>query len=128
MDTICYSPRNLCWPGSYCYDWCRTAVLSLLMSPRICSWRYLLSNNYIVGVISVFLTVVLYSARVKGAPCLSALFLPYLLVFTRCYRKPYWHCFWWNFSTFGAPFLTDSAGVMGIVKARPAPVLLVFSL
>ncbi len=32
-----------------------------------------------------------------------------------------------DFSTFGAPFLTDGAGVMGIVKALTTPVLLVFA-
>ncbi len=32
-----------------------------------------------------------------------------------------------DFSTFGAPFLTDSAGVMGIGKALTTPVLLVFA-
>ena len=81
------------------------------------------SPTFIVGVISIVATVVLYSARVKGA-LLIGIILGIPLGVT---ATPTGVVSGLDFGTFGAPFLTDGSGVMGIVKALTTPVLLVFA-
>ena len=85
------------------------------------------SPTFIVGVISIVATVVLYSARVKGSLLIGIILAVLAGIPLGVTASPTGIVSGLDFSTFGAPFLTDSAGVMGIVKALTTPVLLVFA-
>ena len=85
------------------------------------------SPTFIVGVISIVATVVLYSARVKGALLIGIILAVLVGIPLGVTATPTGVVSGLDFGTFGAPFLTDGSGVMGIVKALTTPVLLVFA-
>ena len=85
------------------------------------------SPTFIVGVVSIVATIVLYSARVKGALLIGIILAVLAGIPLGVTSSPTGIISGLDFGTFGAPFLTDQAGVMGIVKALTTPVLLVFA-
>lgn len=82
---------------------------------------------FIVGVVSIAATVALYSFRIKGA-LLCGIFISVLVgIPLGVTPLPQGVVAPLDFSSFGAPFLTDEAGVMGIVKTLTTPICLVFA-
>ncbi len=82
---------------------------------------------FFVGVISIVATVILSSMNVKGsllwgilAAAVSAFIFGVATLPTSIVAAP-------DFSTFGAPFMADGDGVMGVVKAVTTPALLLFA-
>lgn len=82
--------------------------------------------TFLVGIISVAVTIVLYCCNVPGAmligivvACIAGLPLGITQVPTGVISSL-------DFSSFGAPFLKDAQGLMGITKVVTNPVLLMF--
>ena len=78
---------------------------------------------FLVGLISIVATVILSSMNVKGA-LLWGIVIASILGIT---AAPSSIVAPLDFSTFGAPFMADADGVMGVVKALTTPALLLFA-
>lgn len=80
-----------------------------------------------VGVLSIIATVVLYSMNIKGALLLGIVVAVICGIPLGVTQMPTGIVSGLDFSSFGAPFLTDENGTMGIVKVLTNPTLLVFA-
>ncbi|MGI6755500.1 MAG: NCS2 family permease [Atopobiaceae bacterium] len=82
---------------------------------------------FIVGIISIIASVVLYSMSVKGSLLWGILIAVVAGIPLGVTQMPTGVVSPLDFSSFGAPFQTDADGVMGITKALTTPTLLVFA-
>lgn len=82
---------------------------------------------FIVGLVSIVATVILYSAKVKGSLLIGIILAVLAGIPLGVTAVPAGIISGLDFSSFGAPFQTDANGVMGIVKVLTTPVLLVFA-
>ena len=80
------------------------------------------SPTFIVGLISIIATIVLYALNVKGS-----LLIGIIVAVLAGTQMPAGIVSGLDFSSFGAPFQTDEAGVMGIAKVVTNPTLLIFA-
>ncbi len=85
------------------------------------------SPTFLVGLISIVVTIVLYAMNVKGALLLGIIIAVIAGIPLGVTQMPAGIVSGLDFSTFGAPFLTDETGVMGIAKVVTNPTLLVFA-
>ena len=85
------------------------------------------SPTFIVGLISIVATVILYAANVKGSLLIGIVIAVLAGIPLGVTSLPTGLVSGLDFSSFGAPFLTDANGVMGIAKVITTPVLLVFA-
>lgn len=82
---------------------------------------------FIVGLISIVATVVFQCMQIKGALLLGIIVAVLAGIPLGVTAAPAGIVSGLDFSTFGAPFQPDEAGVMGIAKVIATPVLLVFA-
>ncbi len=85
------------------------------------------SPTFLVGLISLVVTIVLYAMNVKGSLLLGIIIAVVAGIPLGVTQMPAGIVSGLDFSTFGAPFLTDESGVMGIAKVVTNPTLLVFA-
>lgn len=87
-----------------------------------------LDYTFLVGVISIILTVILYAMKVKGALLWGIIISAIIGIPLGVTTLPTGVVAPLDFSTFGAPFQESSvSGVMGIVEAITSPTLLLFA-
>ncbi|MBY4797524.1 NCS2 family permease [Collinsella sp. AGMB00827] len=82
---------------------------------------------FIMGLISIVATVILYSMRVPGALLVGIIVSVLAGIPLGLTHMPEALVSGLDFSSFGAPFLTDEQGTMGIVKVLTNPTLIVFA-
>ena len=85
------------------------------------------SPTFLVGLISLVVTIVLYAMNVKGSLLLGIIIAVVAGIPLGVTQMPAGIISGLDFSTFGAPFLTDESGVTGIAKVVTNPTLLVFA-
>lgn len=85
------------------------------------------SPTFVMALISIVVTVALYAKRVPGALLLGIVISVVAGIPLGVTQMPAGVVSGLDFSSFGAPFLTDGAGTMGIVKVLASPTLLVFA-
>ena len=85
------------------------------------------SATFIVGIISIVLTVILYSMNVKGSLLWGILIAAIIGIPLGVTPIPTGIVAPLDFTTMAAPFQTSSDGVMGIVEAITTPSLLLFA-
>ena len=85
------------------------------------------SPTFLVGLISIVVTIVLYAMNVKGALLLGIVIAVVAGIPLGVTQMPAGIVSGLDFSTFGAPFQTDESGIMGIAKVVTNPTLLVFA-
>lgn len=85
------------------------------------------SPTFVMGVISIVATVILYSLKVPGSLLLGILISVAAGVPLGVTQAPSGIVSGLDFSSFGAPFLADADGTMGIMKALMSPTLLIFA-
>ena len=85
------------------------------------------SPTFLVGLISLLVTIVLYAMNVKGSLLLGIIIAVVAGIPLGVTQMPAGIVSGLDFSTFGAPFLTDESGVTGIAKVVTNPTLLVFA-
>ena len=85
------------------------------------------SPTFLVGLISLVVTIVLYAMNVKGSLLLGIIIAVVAGIPLGVTQMPAGIVSGLDFSTFGAPFLTDESGVTGIAKVVTNPTLLVFA-
>ena len=85
------------------------------------------SPTFLVGLISIVVTIVLYAMNVKGALLLGIVLAVVAGIPLGVTQLPSGIVSGLDFTTFGAPFQADEAGVMGIAKVATNPTLLVFA-
>ena len=83
--------------------------------------------TFLVGVISIVATVVLYSMKVKGALLWGIVIAAVCGIPLGVTQTPAGIVAPLDFSSFGAPFMADADGVMGLVKAVSTPTILLFA-
>lgn len=83
--------------------------------------------TFIVGAISIAATVLFYSLKIKGALLLGIVVAVVCGVPLGVTPAPEGVIAPLDFSSFGAPFLVDDQGVMGITKVIGTPICLVFA-
>ncbi len=85
------------------------------------------SASFVVGVISIVLTVVLYALHVKGALLWSILISAVIGIPLGVTSIPSGIIAPLDFSTFGAPLQTGEDGVLGLLGVLTTPTLLLFA-
>ena len=85
------------------------------------------SPTFLVGLISIVATIVLYAMNVKGSLLLGIIISVIAGIPLGVTQLPSGIVSGLDFSSFGAPFQTDGSGVMGIAKVVTNPTLLVFA-
>ena len=85
------------------------------------------SPTFLVGLISIVVTIVLYAMNVKGALLLGIVLAVVAGIPLGVTQLPSGIVSGLDFTTFGAPFQADETGVMGIAKVATNPTLLVFA-
>ena len=85
------------------------------------------SPTFLVGLISIVVTIVLYAMNVKGSLLLGIIIAVIAGIPLGVTQMPTGIVSGLDFTTFGAPFQADEAGVMGIAKVVTNPTLLVFA-
>ena len=85
------------------------------------------SPAFIVGIISIVITVILYSMKIKGALLWGILIAAIIGIPLGVTPLPAGIVAPLDFTTFGAPFQQTEGGVMGIVEAVTTPTLLLFA-
>ena len=85
------------------------------------------SPTFLVGLISIVVTIVLYAMNVKGSLLLGIVIAVVAGIPLGVTQMPSGIVSGLDFTTFGAPFLSDEAGVMGIAKVVTNPTLLIFA-
>lgn len=85
------------------------------------------SPTFLVGLISIVVTIVLYAMNVKGALLLGIVLAVVAGIPLGVTQLPSGIVSGLDFTTFGAPFQADEAGVMGIAKVATNPTLLIFA-
>lgn len=86
-----------------------------------------INNSFVVGIISIVVTVVLEAMHVKGSILLGIVAAVVAGIPLGLTQAPTAIVSTLDFSTFGAPFQTDANGVMGIAKVVTNPTLLVLA-
>ncbi len=85
------------------------------------------SATFIVGVISIVATAILYTMEVPGSLLIGIIIAVIAGIPLGVTQMPTGIVSPLDFSSFGAPFQTDASGVMGIAKVIVNPMLLVFA-
>lgn len=85
------------------------------------------SPTFLVGLISIVATVVVYSMNVKGALLIGIAIAVVAGIPLGITQVPAGIVSGLDFSSVGAPFLSDESGVMGIAKVVTNPTLLIFA-
>ncbi|QOY61493.1 NCS2 family permease [Thermophilibacter immobilis] len=85
------------------------------------------SPTFLVGLISIVATVVVYSMNVKGALLIAIAIAVVAGIPLGITQVPAGIVSGLDFSSVGAPFLPDESGVMGIAKVVTNPTLLIFA-
>ncbi len=85
------------------------------------------SPTFLVGLISIVVTIVLYAMNIKGSLLLGIVIAVVAGIPLGVTQMPTGIVSGLDFTTFGAPFQADEAGVMGIAKVVTNPTLLVFA-
>ena len=85
------------------------------------------SPTFLVGLISIVVTIVLYAMNVKGALLLGIVLAVIAGIPLGVTQMPSGIVSGLDFTTFGAPFQADESGIMGIAKVVTNPTLLVFA-
>lgn len=83
--------------------------------------------TFIIGIVSIIISIILYAKKVPGSLLWGILIAVLVGIPFGVTTLPTGIVSGLDFSSFGAPFQTDAAGVMGITKALTTPVLLVFA-
>ena len=83
--------------------------------------------TFIIGMVSIIVSIILYAKKVPGSLLWGILIAVLVGIPFGVTTLPTGVVSGLDFSSFGAPFQTDAAGVMGITKALTTPVLLVFA-
>ena len=86
------------------------------------------SPTFLVGLISIVATVILYSMNVKGSILIGIVIAVLCGIPLGVTQMPSGVVSALDFSSFGAPFMADSTGTVAVVKVLTTPILLVFSL
>lgn len=85
------------------------------------------SPTFLVGLISIVATVILYSMNVKGSILIGIVIAVLCGIPLGVTQMPSGVVSALDFSSFGAPFMTDSTGTVAVVKVLTTPILLVFA-
>ena len=85
------------------------------------------SPTFLVGLISIVVTIVLYAMNIKGSLLLGIVIAVVAGIPLGVTQMPAGIVSGLDFTTFGAPFQAAEAGVMGIAKVVTNPTLLVFA-
>lgn len=85
------------------------------------------SPTFIVGLISIIATVILYSMDVKGSLLIGIVIAVLCGIPLGVTTAPTGIVSGLDFSSFGAPFMSSSTGTMALVQVLTTPVLLVFA-
>lgn len=85
------------------------------------------SPTFLVGLISIVVTIVLYAMNVKGALLLGIVLAVIAGIPLGVTQMPSGIVSGLDFTTFGAPFQADESGIMGIAKVVTNPTLLIFA-
>ncbi|WP_130812052.1 NCS2 family permease [Olsenella sp. Marseille-P4559] len=85
------------------------------------------SPTFIVGLISIAATVALYSMNVKGSILIGIIIAVLCGIPLGVTQMPAGIVSTLDFSSFGAPFMTDATGTVAVVKVLTTPILLVFA-
>ncbi|SES61485.1 putative MFS transporter, AGZA family, xanthine/uracil permease [Olsenella sp. KH3B4] len=85
------------------------------------------SPTFLVGLISIVATVILYSMNVKGSILIGIIIAVLCGIPLGVTQMPAGIVSALDFSSFGAPFMTDSTGTVAVVKVLTTPILLVFA-
>lgn len=85
------------------------------------------SPTFIVGLVSIVATIVLYAMNVKGALLLGIVIAVIAGIPLGVTQMPSGIVSGLDFSAFGAPFQADTDGVTGMAKVFASPTLLVFA-
>lgn len=82
---------------------------------------------FIVGVVSIAATIILYAMHIKGEILWGIIIATVVGIPLGVTQLPKGIISGLDFSSFGAPFLSDAHGTMGIVKVLTTPALLFFA-
>ena len=85
------------------------------------------SPTFLVGLISIVATVILYSMNVKGSILIGIVIAVLCGIPLGVTQMPSGVVSALDFSSFGAPFMADSTGTVAVVKVLTTPILLVFA-
>ena len=85
------------------------------------------SPVFLVGLISIVATIILYTMNVKGSLLLGIIVAVLAGIPLGVTQMPAGIVSGLDFSSFGAPFQSDESGVMGIAKVVTNPTLLIFA-
>lgn len=85
------------------------------------------SPTFLVGLISIVATVILYSMNIKGSILIGIIIAVLCGIPLGVTQMPSGIVSALDFSSFGAPFMADSAGTVAVVKVLTTPILLVFA-
>ena len=85
------------------------------------------SPVFLVGLISIVATIILYAMNVKGSLLLGIIVAVLAGIPLGVTQMPAGIVSGLDFSSFGAPFQSDESGVMGIAKVVTNPTLLIFA-
>jgi AGZA family xanthine/uracil permease-like MFS transporter len=85
------------------------------------------SPQLLVGLISIVATVILYAMNVKGSILIGIIIAVLCGIPLGVTQMPAGIVSALDFSSFGAPFMTDSTGTVAVVKVLTTPILLVFA-
>lgn len=85
------------------------------------------SPAFLVGLISIVATVILYSMNIKGSILIGIIIAVLCGIPLGVTQMPSGIVSALDFSSFGAPFMADSTGTVAVVKVLTTPILLVFA-
>lgn len=85
------------------------------------------SPMFIVGLVSIIATVILYAMDVKGSILIGIIIAVLCGIPLGVTQVPAGIVSALDFSSFGAPFMADSTGTVAIAKVLTTPILLVFA-
>lgn len=85
------------------------------------------SPKFIVGLISIAATVILYAMEVKGSILIGIIIAVLCGIPLGVTQMPSGIVSVLDFSSFGAPFMADSTGTIAVVRVLTTPILLVFA-
>lgn len=85
------------------------------------------SPQFLVGLISIVATVILYAMNVKGSILIGIIIAVLCGIPLGVTQMPAGFVSALDFSSLGAPFMTDSTGTVAVVKVLTTPILLVFA-
>jgi AGZA family xanthine/uracil permease-like MFS transporter len=85
------------------------------------------SPKFLVGLISIVATVILYAMNVKGSILIGIIIAVLCGIPLGVTQMPTGIVSALDFSSFGAPFMVDSTGTVAVVRVLTTPILLVFA-